>query len=294
VDFGENVGLLTSEPFRGGIFTVGTPKGGAGKTTTAIALALSLDEMLEQGKRNARVAYVDGNPDEEEKPSLPVQPGAVTFRQFVNRLRTDPHQVEQWQFGDTDARNLVVFPEERGARYQMAERSEAAAACRQLFCATVVDLVNRHPTLDDHLGRHVLEWLRLGDVVVVPTKTETADLAAVLALLREMADRPDEEHRPVVVAHIFSNERRLERVPKIVDLLQEIENHPLVGGRVSRIPEDTLVRLASAEAVNLLRTVRPRTRRAFLDFALDVLNARADAVKRATAGGGFAAPRQPW
>jgi MinD-like ATPase involved in chromosome partitioning or flagellar assembly len=277
LDLGRHAQWLMHPDYRAPVILVTNPKGGPGKTTTAIGLALILNEILEAAHANGRVVLVDGNTRMSDTfRSMPVGAGAPTVRELTTLLRQAPEAIGELQYANSRARNLVVLREqEDSGGYQLQEIEDLARYLREHFCAIVVDLVNDRPGTGSPTERLVQWWLTQGSVVVVPAKANLNDLEGAE---RMVAAR---QGLPAVLAYIQPPQRDLDGHPRIQERLERLRGQ--VAG-VHAVPEDYRVRTAALDNLNLVDAA-PRLREAFAELTLGVLAVHADGVYRRLCAG---------
>jgi MinD-like ATPase involved in chromosome partitioning or flagellar assembly len=272
LQLGRHAQWLIHPDYRAPVILVTNPKGGPGKTTTAIGLALILNEILEAAHANGRVVLVDGNTRMSDTfRSMPVGAGAPTVRELTTLLRRTPELIGELQYANSRARNLVVLREqEDSGGYQLPEIADLARYLREQFCAIVVDLVNDKPGTGSPTERLVQWWMTQANVVVVPAKANLNDLEGAE---RMVAAR---QGLPAVLAYIQPPQRDLHSHPRIQERLEGLRTQ--VAG-IHSVPEDYRVRTAALDNLNLVDAA-PRIREAFAELTLGVLAVHADAVYR--------------
>lgn len=272
---------LIHPDYRAPVILVSNPKGGPGKTTTAIGMALILNEILEEAHVNGRVVLVDGNSRMSDTfRSMPVNPDAVTVRELTTRLRSAPHLVPELQYANSRARNLVVLREqEDSGGYQLQEIQDLARFLREQFFAIVVDLVNDRPGTGSPTERLVQWWLTEASVVVIPTKANLNDFEGAERMLAAVGDVP------TVAAYIEPPQRDLRRHPRVRSRLERLRADVEA---IYAIPEDHRVRTAALDNLNLTDAV-PALRGAFADLTLGVLAIHSEQVHRRLSERGHAA-----
>jgi MinD-like ATPase involved in chromosome partitioning or flagellar assembly len=277
IELGRHAQWLMHPDYRAPVILVTNPKGGPGKTTTAIGIALILNEILEAAHANGRVVLVDGNTRMSDTfRSMPVADGAPTVREVTTLLRRSPHQIGEMQYANSRARNLVVLREqEDSGGYQLPEIEDLARYLREHFCAIVVDLVNDRPGTGSPTERLVQWWMTQAHVLVIPAKAHINDLEGAE---RMVAAR---QGLPVVLAYIQPPQRDLDMHPRIRERLERLR--PQVAS-MHTIPEDYRVRTAALDNLNLVDAARC-IREAFAELTLGVLAVHADEVYRKLCAG---------
>ena len=259
----EGIPLLLGGLPRVPVIVVCNPKGGPGKTTTAIGIALTLDAMLATARVNGRVALIDGNTRMSDTfRSMPVRPGATTVRSLVDVICNGAPGPPALQYANEEARHLVVLPEqEDGGGYRLREVEDLARWLRSHVTAVVVDLVNDVPGTGSPTERLVQWWLLQADAAVIPAKANLNDLEGARRMT--LACRPV----PALVAFLRPRERRLHTHPRVVDRLDHLAG---LGADIVDVPEDVRVRMAALDNLNLT-AAGPGIRRAFIELTTTAL-----------------------
>jgi hypothetical protein len=188
------------------VVTVGTPKGGPGKTTQAAAIGVLGARAVEPHGGSAVLVDANlNNPDSWRQLAVPSD--ALTVREVVEALNRGA-LVPNGEFARNE--RLRVLPERRsaGSAYTAAEIDRLVRHLRLRHTLVVVDLPNTLPSLTEGPKEAlVAHWLGQADVAVLPIDLGEASFIAA----GEIIDSID--------AMVAGSDGRLRRPGLVVPLL---------------------------------------------------------------------------
>ena len=283
VDLTEYANYLVDPAYRGLIVVVGNPKGGVGKTNTAVGIGLTFSDMLEQSNVNGRVVVVDGNPNNSDLSQLiaSARLKPPTVRRLTDHLRSTPHDLPDVMYADSLGKNMVILPEEHGAKYQLQEIEDLARYLRQGYTAIVVDLVNKLPGTRDADERLVQWWLEQANVAVVPVQGNPDDWEGARAFLDVLQN--SRGPLPAIVAYAEPPQKQLREHEVLQNWKSYIADHQQVRAIYS-VPEDWRVPLAALDGTNITDST-PKVRAALADLTVGVLATHVEDVYARSSGG---------
>ncbi len=257
------------------VVTVGTPKGGPGKTTEAAAIGVLGARAVEPHGGSAVLVDANlNNPDSWRQLAVPSD--ALTVREVVEALNRGA-LAPNGEFARNE--RLRVLPERRsaGSAYSAAEIARLAQHLRQRHTLIVVDLPNSLPSLGEGPKEAlVAHWLLHADVVVLPVDLGEASFIAageILDAIEELVASSDGRvRRPGLVVPLLLPDggRRAVELPAIAELLDHLR---AAGAEVVEVPFTVDVQTASHRRVPIVGA-SARTDRAFVGVLSAVVAAR--------------------
>ena len=257
------------------VVTVGTPKGGPGKTTDAAAIGVLGARAVEPHGGSAVLVDANlNNPDSWRQLAVPSD--ALTVREVVEALNRGA-LAPNGEFARNE--RLRVLPERRsaGSAYSAAEIARLAQHLRQRHTLIVVDLPNSLPSLGEGPKEAlVAHWLAHADVVVLPVDLGEASFIAageILDAIDELVAGSDGRvRRPGLVVPLLLPDggRRAVELPAIAELLDHLR---AAGADVVEVPFTVDVQTASHRRVPIVGA-SARTDRAFVGVLSAVVAAR--------------------
>ena len=257
------------------LVTVGTPKGGPGKTTEAAALGVLGARAVEPHGGSAVLVDANlNNPDAWRQLGMPSD--AITVREIVDALNRSA-LVPNGEFARSE--RLRVLPERRGggAAYGAHEIARLARHLRLRHTFVVVDLPNSRPSLAaGPTEALVAHWLRHADVAVIPIDLGEASFIAAGELLDALelmvVNGGEEQRMPGLVIPLLlpPDGRRALAFPVIADVLDHFRG---AGAAVVEVPYSVEVQTASHRRTPLVGASR-RTDRGFAGVLSAVVAAR--------------------
>ncbi|MHB8532796.1 MAG: hypothetical protein ACYDC2_08750 [Solirubrobacteraceae bacterium] len=267
------------------VVTVGTPKGGPGKTTQAAAIGVLGARAVEPHGGSAVLVDANlNNPDSWRQLAVPTD--ALTVREVVEALNRGA-LVPNGEFARNE--RLRVLPERRGAgsAYKAAEIDRLVEHLRLRHTLVVVDLPNTLPSLSEGPKEAlVAHWLRHADVAVLPIDLGEASFIAageILDAIDAMVARSHGRLRSpglVVPLLLPGDGRRALQLPAIAELLDHLRG---AGAAVVEVPFTVDVQTASHRRSPIVGA-SPRTDRAFAGVLGAVVAARRSAAEQAPRG----------
>jgi|GEM_PF-5961822 len=264
------------------VVTVGTPKGGPGKTTEAAAIGVLGARAVEPHGGSAVLVDANlNNPDSWRQLAVPAD--ALTVREVVEALNRGA-LVPNGEFARNE--RLRVLPERRsaGSAYTAAEIDRLVDHLRLRHTLVVVDLPNTLPSLTEGPKEAlVAHWLQHADVAVLPIDLGEASFIAageiIDAIDAMVAGSNGRLRTPGLVVPLLlpGDGRRALELPAIADLLDHLRG---AGAEVVEVPFTVDVQTASHRRSSIVGA-SPRTDRAFAG----VLSAVVAARQRAAAAG---------
>ena len=257
------------------VVTVGTPKGGPGKTTEAAALGVLGARAVEPHGGSAVLVDANlNNPDAWRQLAVPSD--AITVREIVDALNRGA-LVPNGEFARDE--RLRVLPERRsgGAEYSAAEVGRLVEHLRLRHTLVIVDLPNTLPGLGEGSKEAlVAHWLQHADVVVLPIDLGEASFIAageILDAIEEMtAASAGRMRMPGVVVPLLvpGDGRRALELPAVAELLDHLRE---AGAAVVEVPFTVDVQTASHRRRSIVGA-SPRADRAFAEVLGAVVAAR--------------------
>jgi septum formation inhibitor-activating ATPase MinD len=257
------------------VVTVGTPKGGPGKTTEAAAIGVLGARAVEPHGGSAVLVDANlNNPDSWRQLAVPSD--ALTVREVIEALNRGA-LAPNGEFARNE--RLRVLPERRsaGSAYSAAEIARLAQHLRQRHTLIVVDLPNSLPSLGEGPKEAlVAHWLSHADVVVLPIDLGEASFIAageILDAIDELVAGSDRRvRRPGLVVPLLLPDggRRSVELPAIAELLDHLR---AAGAAVVEVPFTVDVQTASHRRVPIVGA-SARTDRAFAGVLSAVVAAR--------------------
>ncbi len=262
------------------VVTVGTPKGGPGKTTEAAAIGVLGARAVEPHGGSAVLVDANlNNPDSWRQLAVPSD--ALTVREVVEALNRGA-LVPNGEFAHNE--RLRVLPERRsaGSAYTAAEIGRLVTHLRLRHTLVVVDLPNTLPSLTEGPKEAlVAHWLGHADVAVLPIDLGEASFIAAGEIIDSIdamvAGSHGRPRRPGLVVPLLlpDDGRRALELPAIADLLDHLR---AAGAEIVEVPFTVDVQTASHRRSPIVGA-SPRTDRAFAG----VLSAVVAAQQRAAA-----------
>jgi septum formation inhibitor-activating ATPase MinD len=257
------------------VVTVGTPKGGPGKTTEAAAIGVLGARAIEPHGGSAVLVDANlNNPDSWRQLAVPSD--ALTVREVIEALNRGA-LAPNGEFARNE--RLRVLPERRsaGSAYSAAEIARLAQHLRQRHTLIVVDLPNSLPSLGEGPKEAlVAHWLSHADVVVLPIDLGEASFIAageILDAIDELVAGSDGRvRRPGLVVPLLlpDSGRRAVELPAIAELLDHLR---AAGAAVVEVPFTVDVQTASHRRIPIVGA-SARTDRAFAGVLSAVVAAR--------------------
>lgn len=257
------------------VVTVGTPKGGPGKTTEAAAIGVLGARAVEPHGGSAVLVDANlNNPDSWRQLAVPSD--TLTVREVVEALNRGA-LVPNGEFARNE--RLRVLPERRsgGSAYTAAEIDRLVGHLRLRHTLVVVDLPNTLPSLTEGPKEAlVAHWLEHADVAVLPIDLGEASFIAageIIDAIDAMVAGSDGRLRTpglVVPLLLPGDGRRALELPAIADLLDHLR---AAGAEVVEVPFTVDVQTASHRRSPIVGA-SPRTDRAFAQMLSAVVAAR--------------------
>jgi septum formation inhibitor-activating ATPase MinD len=257
------------------VVTVGTPKGGPGKTTEAAAIGVLGARAVEPHGGSAVLVDANlNNPDSWRQLAVPSD--ALTVREVVEALNRGA-LVPNGEFARNE--RLRVLPERRsaGSAYTAAEIDRLVTHLRLRHTLVVVDLPNTLPSLTDGPKEAlVAHWLGHADVAVLPIDLGEASFIAAGEIIDSIdamvAGSQGRLRRPGLVVPLLlpGDGRRALDLPAIADLLDHLR---AAGAEIVEVPFTVDVQTASHRRSPIVGA-SPRTDRAFAGVLSAVVAAR--------------------
>jgi hypothetical protein len=257
------------------VVTVGTPKGGPGKTTEAAAIGVLGARAVEPHGGSAVLVDANlNNPDSWRQLAVPSD--ALTVREVIEALNRGA-LAPNGEFARNE--RLRVLPERRsaGSAYTAAEIARLAQHLRQRHTLVVVDLPNSLPSLGEGPKEAlVAHWLSHADVVVLPIDLGEASFIAageILDAIDELvAGSGGRVRQPGLVVPLLLPDggRRAVELPAIAELLDHLR---AAGAAVVEVPFTVDVQTASHRRIPIVGA-SARTDRAFAGVLSAVVAAR--------------------
>ena len=257
------------------VVTVGTPKGGPGKTTEAAAIGVLGARAVEPHGGSAVLVDANlNNPDSWRQLAVPTD--ALTVREVVEALNRGA-LVPNGEFARNE--RLRVLPERRsaGSAYTAAEIDRLVTHLRLRHTLVVVDLPNTLPGLTEGPKEAlVAHWLGHADVAVLPIDLGEASFIAageiIDAIDAMVAGSNGGLRRPGLVVPLLlpGDGRRALELPAIADLLDHLR---AAGAEIVEVPFTVDVQTASHRRSPIVGA-SPRTDRAFAGVLSAVVAAR--------------------
>jgi len=257
------------------VVTVGTPKGGPGKTTEAAAIGVLGARAVEPHGGSAVLVDANlNNPDSWRQLAVPSD--ALTVREVVEALNRGA-LVPNGEFARNE--RLRVLPERRsaGSAYTAAEIDRLVTHMRLRHTLVVVDLPNTLPSLTEGPKEAlVAHWLGHADVAVLPIDLGEASFIAAGEIIDSIdamvAGSNDRLRRPGLVVPLLlpGDGRRALELPAIADLLDHLR---AAGAEIVAVPFTVDVQTASHRRSPIVGA-SPRTDRAFAGVLSAVVAAR--------------------
>jgi hypothetical protein len=264
------------------VVTVGTPKGGPGKTTEAAAIGVLGARAVEPHGGSAVLVDANlNNPDSWRQLAVPSD--ALTVREVVEALNRGA-LVPNGEFARNE--RLRVLPERRsaGSAYTAAEIDRLVTHLRLRHTLVVVDLPNTLPSLTEGPNEAlVAHWLGHADVAVLPIDLGEASFIAAGEIIDSIdamvAGSHDRLRRPGLVVPLLlpGDGRRALELPAIAELLDHLR---AAGAEIVEVPFTVDVQTASHRRSPIVGA-SPQTDRAFAGVLSAVVAARerASAIK---------------
>jgi hypothetical protein len=257
------------------VVTVGTPKGGPGKTTEAAAIGVLGARAVEPHGGSAVLVDANlNNPDSWRQLAVPTD--ALTVREVVEALNRGA-LVPNGEFARNE--RLRVLPERRssGSAYTAAEIDRLVTHLRLRHTLVVVDLPNTLPSLSEGAKEAVVaHWLEHADVAVLPIDLGEASFIAAGEIIDSIdamvAGSHDRLRRPGLVVPLLLpvDGRRALELPAIAELLDHLRS---AGAEIVEVPFTVDVQTASHRRSPIVGA-SPRTDRAFAGVLSAVVAAR--------------------
>jgi septum formation inhibitor-activating ATPase MinD len=257
------------------VVTVGTPKGGPGKTTEAAAIGVLGARAVEPHGGSAVLVDANlNNPDSWRQLAVPSD--ALTVREVVEALNRGA-LVPNGEFARNE--RLRVLPERRsaGSAYAAAEIDRLVTHLRLRHTLVVVDLPNTLPSLTEGPKEAlVTHWLGHADVAVLPIDLGEASFIAageiIDAIDAMVAGSNGRLRRPGLVVPLLlpGDGRRALELPAIADLLDHLR---AAGAEIVEVPFTVDVQTASHRRSPIVGA-SPQSDRAFAGVLSAVVAAR--------------------
>ena len=257
------------------VVTVGTPKGGPGKTTEAAAIGVLGARAVEPHGGSAVLVDANlNNPDSWRQLAVPTD--ALTVREVVEALNRGA-LVPNGEFARNE--RLRVLPERRssGSAYTAAEIDRLVTHLRLRHTLVVVDLPNTLPSLSEGAKEAVVaHWLEHADVAVLPIDLGEASFIAAGEIIDSIDAMVAGSHgrlrRPGLVVPLLlpGDGRRALELPAIAELLDHLR---AAGAEIVEVPFTVDVQTASHRRSPIVGA-SPRTDRAFAGVLSAVVAAR--------------------
>jgi septum formation inhibitor-activating ATPase MinD len=257
------------------VVTVGTPKGGPGKTTEAAAIGVLGARAVEPHGGSAVLVDANlNNPDSWRQLAVPSD--ALTVREVVEALNRGA-LVPNGEFARNE--RLRVLPERRsaGSAYTAAEIDRLVTHLRLRHTLVVVDLPNTLPSLTEGPKEAlVAHWLEHADVAVLPIDLGEASFIAAGEIIDSIdamvAGSNGRLRRPGLVVPLLlpGDGRRALELPAIAELLDHLR---AAGAEIVEVPFTVDVQTASHRRSPIVGA-SPRTDRAFAGVLSAVVAAR--------------------
>jgi septum formation inhibitor-activating ATPase MinD len=257
------------------VVTVGTPKGGPGKTTEAAAIGVLGARSVEPHGGSAVLVDANlNNPDSWRQLAVPTD--ALTVREVVEALNRGA-LVPNGEFARNE--RLRVLPERRsaGSAYTAAEIDRLVTHLRLRHTLVVVDLPNTLPSLSEGAKEAlVAHWLEHADVAVLPIDLGEASFIAAGEIIDSIdamvAGSNGRLPRPGLVVPLLlpGDGRRALELPAIAELLDHLR---AAGAEIVEVPFTVDVQTASHRRSPIVGA-SPRTDRAFAGVLSAVVAAR--------------------
>jgi septum formation inhibitor-activating ATPase MinD len=257
------------------VVTVGTPKGGPGKTTEAAAIGVLGARAVEPHGGSAVLVDANlNNPDSWRQLAVPTD--ALTVREVVEALNRGA-LVPNGEFARNE--RLRVLPERRsaGSAYSAAEIDRLVTHLRLRHTLIVVDLPNTLPSLSEGAKEAlVAHWLERADVAVLPIDLGEASFIAAGEIIDSIdamvAGSNGRLRRPGLVVPLLlpGDGRRALELPAIAELLDHLR---AAGAEIVEVPFTVDVQTASHRRSPIVGA-SPRTDRAFAGVLSAVVAAR--------------------
>jgi septum formation inhibitor-activating ATPase MinD len=257
------------------VVTVGTPKGGPGKTTEAAAIGVLGARAVEPHGGSAVLVDANlNNPDSWRQLAVPTD--ALTVREVVEALNRGA-LVLNGEFARNE--RLRVLPERRsaGSAYTAAEIDRLVTHLRLRHTLVVVDLPNTLPSLSEGAKEAlVAHWLEHADVAVLPIDLGEASFIAAGEIIDSIDAMVAGSHgrlrRPGLVVPLLlpGDGRRALELPAIAELLDHLR---AAGAEIVEVPFTVDVQTASHRRSPIVGA-SPRTDRAFAGVLSAVVAAR--------------------
>jgi septum formation inhibitor-activating ATPase MinD len=257
------------------VVTVGTPKGGPGKTTEAAAIGVLGARAVEPHGGSAVLVDANlNNPDSWRQLAVPSD--ALTVREVVEALNRGA-LVPNGEFARNE--RLRVLPERRsaGSAYTAAEIDRLVTHLRLRHTLVVVDLPNTLPSLSEGAKEAVVaHWLERADVAVLPIDLGEASFIAAGEIIDSIdamvAGSNGRLPRPGLVVPLLlpGDGRRALELPAIAELLDHLRS---AGAEIVEVPFTVDVQTASHRRSPIVGA-SPRTDRAFVGVLSAVVAAR--------------------
>jgi septum formation inhibitor-activating ATPase MinD len=257
------------------VVTVGTPKGGPGKTTESAAIGVLGARAVEPHGGSAVLVDANlNNPDSWRQLAVPSD--ALTVREVVEALNRGA-LVPNGEFARNE--RLRVLPERRsaGSAYTAAEIDRLVTHLRLRHTLVVVDLPNTLPSLTEGPKEAlVAHWLGHADVAVLPIDLGEASFVAAGEIIDSIDAMVAGSHgrmrSPGLVVPLLlpGDGRRALELPAIADLLDHLR---AAGAEIVEVPFTVDVQTASHRRSPIVGA-SPRTDRAFAGVLSAVVAAR--------------------
>ena len=257
------------------VVTVGTPKGGPGKTTEAAAIGVLGARAVEPHGGSAVLVDANlNNPNSWRQLAVPTD--ALTVREVVEALNRGA-LVPNGEFARNE--RLRVLPERRsaGSAYTAAEIDRLVTHLRLRHTLVVVDLPNTLPSLTEGPKEAlVAHWLGHADVAVLPIDLGEASFIAAGEIIDSIdamvAGSNGRLRKPGLVVPLLlpGDGRPALELPAIAELLDHLR---AAGAEIVDVPFTVDVQTASHRRSPIVGA-SPRTDRAFAGVLSAVVAAR--------------------
>jgi MinD-like ATPase involved in chromosome partitioning or flagellar assembly len=248
--------------------------GGVGKTAVAAAVGIIYGEAVEDS--GASVAIVDQNVDNPDQWSRLDLDGRL---RTVSEIMADIDAGREWSIPAWNRTpGLAVYPERRAPNggYAPAAIERLAGQLRVLHLVSVIDLPNTLPAFTAGKAGVSAGWLRVADVVAIPTTDDPTRLRGVIELLETPLIKGDANNAyrsvPVIVAYVRSPLRAVREDRGVRRTLDEIRDRVV---EVVEIPKDERATLAVVRG-RPITEINPALRRAYVELSLAIARALSD------------------